>query len=191
MAHRNVDGTTATRWSPRISSCLTVDLEPLHLVVSIGGSRTPNEEMLRDSDRTHVEPHARVARDAEQRGMQSTMAVNHQDVGALREPGHNRFDSGEFTVRKVRWHVRECDSASDHSDLHRFESVDGERHGDRERFLSPIRDVDSGNAHDWFRLIGLDHLRSKTELLLAKVVEETKRTQGSEDPRNIDAAVSY
>src|SRR5712691_7365298 len=147
--------------------------------------------MLRDSDCTHVESHTRVARGSEQRGMQATMAVDHQNVGTLRELGHNGFDGGEFTVRKVRWHVRECDSASDHSDLHRFESVDGERHGDRERFLSPIRDVDSGNAHDWFRLIGLDHLRSKTELLLAKVVEETKRTQGSEDPRNIDAAVSY
>ena len=104
------------------------------------------------------------------------MAVDHQNLGALGELGHNGFDGGKFTVRKIGWYVRERDSASDHGDLHGFESVDLNRHGSRETVVSAIRHVDSGNANDWFRLIGLDNIGGEVYLFTAKAIEETEWT---------------
>src|SRR5438309_4532046 len=70
VADRDVDGTFAARWSPRVSSDLTSELDRGRSRRRTGFRSHPtNEWMLRHTDRREVESDADVTRDSEERRM--------------------------------------------------------------------------------------------------------------------------
>src|SRR2546425_11731975 len=58
--------------------------------------------MLRHTDRRKTESDADVTRDAEERRMQATVAVDQQDVRSLLQATDGRLNPGEFAIRQIR-----------------------------------------------------------------------------------------
>jgi len=130
-----------------------------------------------------------MARDAEPRGVQATVAIDEEHIRSCREPRDGGLDAGELAIGEIRRNVREVRPHLDLHDLHGYEIVQAERHRNGVCNVPLVRNVD---ARDTRRSIGpvfLADRRRESLLLRSKAPEQGDRRETVHEGIRRDATV--
>ena len=143
--------------------------------------------MLAHPNGRHAETHADKARDPEAGGMQSSVTVDEQDIGSMREAIHGALDPRDFSISQVGRDVGEVDPISNACDFEWFEILGIDAHGDRVRPAPFVREIDAGDRAKRVPRVRLDHRAFESDLLLPQGGEETNPRKAPHEPCLRDA----
>jgi hypothetical protein len=113
--------------------------------------------MLRHTDRREVESDADVTRDAKERGMQATVAVDQQDVRSLLQATDGRLNPGEFAICQIRRDVGKLSLTFHGGDFDEPEVLRVERDRNDVHDISVVTGIDAGDALDLHFAVLLDY----------------------------------
>ena len=145
------------------------------------------ERMLCHTDRRQIEADSRVAGDAEQRGVQSPVSIDHEHIGSPGEPSDCRLDSRELSIGEVRRDVWEIHPPSDEGDFNRLEISESDGNGGRIHLIPLVAYIDAADDLDRSGSVPLDDPGSESPLFSTKESEEFDAGQRGDNPGSIDA----
>ena len=137
--------------------------------------------MLCDPDGGHVQLDPHETCKPEQRGMESAVSVDEQQVGPFAQALHGGGDRGELAERKIGRDVGEVGLDLSLAEVDKVEGVRVEADGDRERAVPHVGYIDASEGARRGRLVPFGHLGREPLLLRTQAFEEALRGQRSEE----------